>query len=178
MKTHQWLLHALLRAGGLVRGGSGRHSAGMAHVRTTRGLIISALVVGSLVLAAASCIDFASRSIRWNCASGMAPGPACSHSAAGSPGREPRRRRGGIGEWELAAAGRLTARCCPANAVMVHGCTTSPSGRPVGLTEIPPAGSSCSWLVGRPCGRAGPGLRQCESSRIRIWFKPTEDLPG
>jgi hypothetical protein len=53
MKTHQWLLHALLRAGGLVRGGSGRHSAGMAHVRTTRGLIISALVVGSLVLAAA-----------------------------------------------------------------------------------------------------------------------------
>jgi hypothetical protein len=32
--------------------------------------------------------------------------------------------------------------------------------------------------VGRPRDRPSPGMRQCESSRIRIWFKPTETSPG
>jgi len=53
MKTHQWLLRALLRASGPVRSAPGKHCAGTAHARAARGILISALVLGSLVAVAA-----------------------------------------------------------------------------------------------------------------------------
>jgi len=54
VKNHEWLLHALRRASGSARGAPDKSSTGTARVRATRGILIMALVLGSLGAVAAA----------------------------------------------------------------------------------------------------------------------------
>jgi hypothetical protein len=48
MNAHRWLTHVVMRTMGSVRGASGRHSARPTRARVARGVLMVALVLGSL----------------------------------------------------------------------------------------------------------------------------------
>jgi hypothetical protein len=48
MNAHRWLAHVVVRTTGLAHGASGRHSARPTRGRVARGILMLALVFGSL----------------------------------------------------------------------------------------------------------------------------------